>query len=145
MYDFDYQGVEITYNCPELEKESDNRPVLKTVSTRVSGQPDCKATRWPEDSCLGFWVRKWELSGAVATFGDNTLEEEEMLWGLSNPGAASTSHSLEWRSSEMFPPRAAAGSSLRSSVGSTRGGSTCIQSVSWFPQTSEATDLCFGK
>lgn len=58
MYDFDYQGVEITYNCPELEKESDNGPVLKTVSTRVSGQPDCKATRWPEDSRLGFWVRK---------------------------------------------------------------------------------------
>lgn len=54
MYDFDYQGVEITYNCPELEKESDNGPVLKTVSTRVSGQPDCKATRWPEDSRLGF-------------------------------------------------------------------------------------------
>ena len=45
MYDFDYQGGEITYNRPELEKESDNGLVLKTVSTRVSGQADCKAAR----------------------------------------------------------------------------------------------------
>lgn len=56
MYDFDYQRGEITYNCPELEKESNNGPVSKTVSTRVSGQPDRKARR-PEDS-FGFWVKK---------------------------------------------------------------------------------------
>lgn len=70
------------------EGGGNNGPVSKTVSTRVSGQPDRKATGGQR---TGFWFlgEKWELSGAVATFGDNTLEEEEMLWGLSNPGAAS--------------------------------------------------------
>lgn len=57
MYDFDYQGGEITYNCPELEKESDNGPVSKTVSTRVSGQPDHKATGG-QRTPFGFWVKK---------------------------------------------------------------------------------------
>lgn len=139
-----HQGGEITYNCPELEKERDNGPVMKRVSTHVSGQPDCKATRWSEDSCLGFWVRKWELSGAVGTSGDNTLEEEKMLLGLSNPGAAS--HQLLFRVEKQLevPPRTKVGSSLRSPVGLPVVGLLGFR-VSLFPQTSEATDLLLGK
>ena len=67
-----------------------------------------------------------------------------MLWGLSNPGAASHQSQLRVEKQRAVSSKDCSGKHL-SSVGSACGGSTCIQSVSWFPQTSEATDLCFGK
>lgn len=127
MYDFDYQGGKITYNCPELEKERDNGPVVKRVSTHVSGQPDCKATRWSEDSCLGFWVRKWEHYGAVGTSGDNTLEEEEVLLGLRNPGAASHQSQLRVEKQREVSSKDQSGIWPQKPCGSACGRSTWIQ------------------
>lgn len=57
----------------------------------------------PEGLCAGFWVRKWESSGAPGTLGDNILEEDEALLVLSIQAAASHEYSLEGRSSEKFP------------------------------------------